>query len=78
MALPAIELWQDVERDGFNMLELQIEHINAYADIPLFPDHRDPFDRLLLATALSENIPVVSADGNFALYTGLVQIIGNT
>jgi PIN domain nuclease of toxin-antitoxin system len=66
-----------VDRDGFTLLPVQIRHIEAYADIPLFPGHRDPFDRLLLATAYSEIIPIISADGNFELYTGLVKIIRN-
>jgi len=78
LTLPVMELSQRVELDGFKVLTLQIQHINAYADIPLFPDHRDPFDRLLLATAFSENIPIISADGNFDLYSGLVRIVTNS
>jgi PIN domain nuclease of toxin-antitoxin system len=77
LTLPVAELSQRVESDGFKLLGLQIQHINAYANIPLFPEHRDPFDRLLLATAYSENIPIISSDGNFDLYAGLVQIIRN-
>ncbi|WP_460911598.1 hypothetical protein [Spirosoma areae] len=33
------------------------------------------FDRLILATALHENWPVMSADGKFSLYKDLVNII---
>jgi PIN domain nuclease of toxin-antitoxin system len=66
-----------IEQDGFIMLPLQTQHIEAYSEIPLFPEHRDPFDRLLLATAFSENIPIVSSDGNFELYKQYVQIFDN-
>ena len=66
-----------IEQDGFIVLPLQIKHIEAYSEIPLFPEHRDPFDRLLLATAFSENIPIVSSDGNFELYKQYVQIFDN-
>lgn len=38
-------------------------------------DHRDPFDRLSLATAIAENIPVVSADEKFQRYSDLVAVI---
>jgi len=67
-----------IEQDGFVVLPLQIQHIEAYNKIPLFSEHRDPFDRLLLATAFSENIPIVSADGNFELYKQHVQVFDNT
>jgi len=66
-----------IEQDGFMVLPLQIHHIEAYNEIPLFPEHRDPFDRLLLASALSENIPIVSSDENFGLYKNHVQVFEN-
>jgi PIN domain nuclease of toxin-antitoxin system len=30
--------------------------------------HRDPFDRLLIAAAMTEQMPVLTADENFLLY----------
>lgn len=38
-------------QDDFNLLELKTQHIDAYVNIPLLANHRDPFDRLLLATS---------------------------
>lgn len=35
--------------------------------------HRDPFDRMLIAQAMREDIPVLTADGKFELYE--VQVI---
>ncbi|WP_299287217.1 type II toxin-antitoxin system VapC family toxin [uncultured Mucilaginibacter sp.] len=61
--------------DGFDMLPLKNEHIYAYQSIPLFEEHRDPFDRFLLATALSEQIPIISVDKKFLLYQPLVNVI---
>ena len=66
-----------MEEDGFNMLFLKNQHIAAYDTITLFAEHRDPFDRILLATALSEDIPILSADGNFKLYSPCGQVIMN-
>ncbi|OHX37716.1 hypothetical protein BJL95_07905 [Methylomonas sp. LWB] len=71
------QLTNFIERDGFNLLGIQNRHIDAYAEIPLLTNHRDPFDRLLLATAFSENMPIVSADENFALYPPQIQLIAN-
>jgi PIN domain nuclease of toxin-antitoxin system len=66
-----------VEQDGFYMLPLKIDHIAAYRAIPLIPEHRDPFDRILLATALSEQYPIISNDANFKLYSPQVQVVMN-
>lgn len=70
-------LLEQMKTDGFQLLSIQTSHLAAYDDIPLHPEHRDPFDRLILATALSENIPVISADKNFRLYVPQIQLIGN-
>ena len=75
--LSVIALLKRMEEDGFNMLFLKNQHIAAYDTITLFAEHRDPFDRILLATALSEDIPILSADGNFKLYSPCVQVIMN-
>ena len=64
-------------QDDFTLLELKTVHIAAYADIPLMPEHRDPFDRLLLATAFCEKIPIISADQNFAQYQPQIQLVVN-
>ena len=37
----------------------------------LLPHHSDPFDRQIIAQALSEKIPVVTPDEKFRLYGGL-------
>lgn len=71
------ELAGFLEQDGFNLLKLQNQHIQAYSDIPLLANHRDPFDRLLLSTAYSENMPIISADENFAAYQPQIQLIAN-
>ena len=42
------------------------EHVFALAPLPLH--HRDPFDRLLIAQALAEDLKLVSADSAFDAY----------
>ena len=61
--------------DGFTILPVLNNHIFSYQSIPFFEDHRDPFDRFLLATALSEQIPIISADEKFVLYRPLITVI---
>lgn len=44
---------------------------HAYRLFSLPKHHRDPFDRMIIATALAENIPVISGDRVFRLYKGM-------
>lgn len=45
---------------GFGILPVEHRHALAVADLPLH--HGDPFDRLLVAQAKVEGIPLVSSD----------------
>ena len=38
-------------------------------------DHHDPFDRLIISTAISENMNIITVDDKFKLYRKLVAII---
>lgn len=51
---------------GFTELPLTFEHADALEGLPWH--HRDPFDRLLLATAQVERLTIVTSDGHFEDY----------
>lgn len=44
----------------FELLPLTHDHALAVSDLPMH--HRDPFDRLLVAQALTESVPLISSD----------------
>lgn len=69
------ELTTIITNDGFDILPLQNEHLAEYSTVPLLPNHKDPFDRLIIATAISEGLPIISADEKFSLYQNLVTLI---
>ncbi len=48
------------------LLGVQLTHLAALSVLP--QHHRDPFDRLLVSTALAEGMALVSADGALARY----------
>jgi len=54
---------------GFRLLEIQHKHLKEFVRLPLH--HRDPFDRLLIAQALTDDLTLVSRDGKFRDYAGL-------
>ena len=47
---------------------LPVHHRHALHVATLTPRHRDPFDRLLVAQAQVEEVPILTADKNFRLY----------
>ncbi len=69
------EVYEQAINDGFTFLSIQNQHIYNYNKIPLLKDHRDPFDRLLIATALEESAAILSADEQFKLYANMVSVI---
>lgn len=48
--------------------ELPVTHAHAIAAGRLPPHHRDPFDRMLVAQAVTEGLTLVSRDESIALY----------
>ena len=57
-----------VADEGFSFLSVVPEHAWASRSLPQRRDHKDPFDRMIAAQALCEEIPVVSADSSFDGY----------
>jgi PIN domain nuclease of toxin-antitoxin system len=55
-----------IDQNGFHYLHIEPRHTAAL--IPLLYHHRDPFDRLLIAQAMIEQIPIISGDPAFDAY----------
>lgn len=69
------EYMDEVQRIGIILLPVKDEYLNNYNNIPLFENHRDPFDRLILATAFTEKLQILSTDNKFQLYRDIVNVI---
>ncbi len=57
--------------NGYIELPVTSEHAVSIDTLPLL--HKDPFDRILLAQALVEGIPFLTADAQLAAYRGPVR-----
>jgi PIN domain nuclease of toxin-antitoxin system len=67
LTLPLAEIVRDQQaRHGLQLLPITPAHIYALGALP--PHHKDPFDRLLIAQALTEGLSLASVDGAFASY----------
>lgn len=52
----------------FSATPVAVEHAHALGVADLPPHHKDPFDRLLVAQAVSLSIPIMTADRVFRQY----------
>ena len=62
---------QQLAENGFSQLGIDFRHVARVAALPFH--HRDPFDRLLVAQAMEEKLPVVTSDPLFKKY-GVTRI----
>ena len=74
ISLGKLRLTQSLDRfipeqlslNGFSLLDVALSHVVRVADLSFH--HRDPFDRLLAAQALEEELAIVSSDRVFRKY----------
>ncbi|QBQ53256.1 type II toxin-antitoxin system VapC family toxin [Nitrosococcus wardiae] len=57
---------RELRLNGIHLLPIEIGHALKLARLPFH--HRDPFDRLLVAQSLAENLPLLSADNHLDAY----------
>ena len=58
---------REINRNNFEMLPVCVDHAAVVSSLPFH--HRDPFDRLLIAQAIVEQMPIVSSDTAFDAYS---------
>lgn len=59
--------WQSgIDDRGFEILPIELRHTSQLLSMPFH--HKDPFDRLLVAQALAEQIPLISNDSTLDTY----------
>lgn len=54
------------QQNGLQLLPIELAHIEELANLP--SPHRDPFDRLLIAQSIKQQMHIVSADQVFTDY----------
>ena len=55
-----------IRKNEFVLLEVEPKHIKAVMNLPQI--HRDPFDRMLIAQAMTEGMAIVTIDANIMKY----------
>jgi PIN domain nuclease of toxin-antitoxin system len=57
---------EQLTANGFTLLNIELHHTAKVEKLPFH--HRDPFDRLLIAQAMTEKLTIVTADNAFSAY----------
>ncbi len=65
--LPVTEVYTDIVAFGVKLVPVSMDHIITAATLPDI--HRDPFDRMFIAQALAEGVPLVTRDPDIWQYS---------
>ena len=67
------DLITGIASSGFIELPMTATHSALAASLPEY--HRDPFDRMLIAQAISEPLRLLTVDGLLRQYSELVEVV---
>lgn len=69
------EMARAIVASGFVELPIAAAHAAQVARLPLLNNHKDPFDRLLVAQSIVEPLVLLTADPKVAAYGGLIRAV---
>ena len=72
LTLPKSIVQKGIDDFSLRVLPFTANHAYQLYGLPLH--HTDPFDRMIIAQALAENIPIVTSDDKFRLYKELTVV----
>jgi PIN domain nuclease of toxin-antitoxin system len=61
-------LYEHIKNADITIYPIIKSHLSAFIELPPMENHKDPFDRLLVATAKAENMTILTADENIHKY----------
>ena len=66
--LTETEVLQWLKMNDIKVMYTTEKHLQTLSQLSLYGDHKDPFDRLIIAQAISDKIPLISSDHKFPQY----------
>ncbi len=66
LEIPFSDLKKEIQLNGFEILPIDFEHLQELTQLDFH--HKDPFDRLIIAQAAKEKMPIITKDENFQNY----------
>lgn len=71
LGLSAGDVEAAIKEMGAVVLPIKFAHLHRLSQLPVYEHHKDPFDRMLIAQAFAEDLPVLTSDVRFSEYSGL-------
>jgi len=69
------QIYERLTVDNIRILSISENHVFEYQNVPFFTEHKDPFDRIIIATAIYEKLDIITIDEKFQNYKSLINII---
>ncbi len=69
------QIEEECNQQGISILRLKTEYIDETLRLPLYDDHKDAFDRLILAVASVEGLALITTDGKIRAHDYGVKVI---
>jgi PIN domain nuclease of toxin-antitoxin system len=60
------ELLNDIKNRDFDILQIEDAYLMGLSSLPLI--HKDPFDRLIISSAIAEDLTIITIDENIQKY----------
>ena len=67
-SLTPFNVFEWLESMNIKVIPVGKEHLKKFAELPLYDDHKDPSDRLIIAQAIADKVSLVSSDRKFNRY----------
>lgn len=68
VAIDASDIIPWLNEAGIEVKPVTTKHLERMAQLPLTKDHHDPFDRLIIAQAITDGVEVITSDHKFSIY----------
>ena len=59
---------ESIHSAGIEITAINERHLATLASLSMHDEHRDPNDRLIIAQAMADRVPLISSDHKFGLY----------
>ncbi|MDR0619854.1 MAG: type II toxin-antitoxin system VapC family toxin [Bacteroidales bacterium] len=60
---------------GLEILPYETRDLNAFYDLPYLPENKDPFDRAIVAHAISQHCTLISSDSKLEKYRPILKLL---
>ena len=67
-ALTPFNVFEWLESQNIKVVPVDKQHLKKFAELPLYDDHKDPGDRIIIAQAIADKVSLVSSDRKFNRY----------